>query len=427
MKFLKIDKCNYVYMKTNIFTLPFSINKNTIVRISNIVFAYLTSAIVVIASLYAIKLSPELASQTELMVFVLIVSMVSGIQLGIVKSVLVSSNASEKYLSFDLNKLIKLSFLRVIPVSFGISLLWFFLDNKSNIIEIYIFSLLLSFIAVSSSEARVIFDHFGKHSRAVWAKQGGLSLGISCFTSGMLLGMSFQVSVIVYVVVRSAWIIFQLKNIQNFDLKERQIKFNSKETSQWVGFHGVSILAMVSGNLDRIVVSYFLIANEILDYFLIYEIFTKYWLIAYLANPILFTYLTKSKDNFKKIRSVLFWLSIFALLSIFVFWMFIVFFPNGLSDIFKIQIKVDYVFMFLIAIVVNSITQSIVTIIQAKGKSRKVFLINILITVFMVFTYILMASESGLEGVMLAWLVKSIIELVVFSWFYRAIFRSLKG
>jgi O-antigen/teichoic acid export membrane protein len=425
MKFLKINKCNYAYMKTNIFTLPFSINKNTIARISNIVFAYLTSAIIVIASLYTIKLSPELSSQTELMVFVLIVSMISGIELGIVKSVLASSNISEKYLSFDLNKLIKLSFLRVIPASFGISLLWFFLDNKSSIIEIYIFSLLLSFIAVASSEARVIFDHFGKHSKAVWAKQGGLSLGMSCFISGMLLGMSFQVSVMAYVVVRSAWIIFQFQNLQNFNLKERQIKFNSKETNQWVGFHGVSILAMASGNLDRIVVSYFLIANEVLDYFLIYEIFTKYWLIAYLVNPILFTYLAKSKDNFKKIKSVLFWLSIFALLSVFVFWMFIVFFPNGPLDILKIQIKVDYILMFLIAIVVNSITQSIITIIQAKGKSRKVFLINILITAFMVFIYILMASESGLKGVILAWLVRSIIELFAFLWLYFRLLRKI--
>ncbi len=424
MKFLKIDKCNYVYMKKDIFTLPFSINKNTIARISNIVFAYLVSAIVVIASLYVIKLSPELNSQTELMVFVLIVSMISGIELGIVKSVLAFSNTSEKYLSFDLNKLIKLSFLRVIPVSFGISLLWFFLDNKSSIIEMYIFSLLLSFIAVASSEVRVIFDHFGKHSKAVWAKQGGLSLGMFCFASGMLLGMSFHVSVIAYVVVRSAWILFQFKNIQKFNLKQKQIKFNSKETGQWVGFHGVSILSMVSGNLDRILVSYFLIANEVLDYFLIYEIFTKYWLIAYLANPILFTYLTKSKDNFKKIRSVFFWLSIFSLLSVFVFWIFIVFFPNGFSDIFKIQVKVDYIFMFLIAIVVNSITQSIITVIQAKGESRKVFLINILITLLMVFIFILMASESGLVGVILAWLIKSFIELFAFLLFYSRLVRE---
>lgn len=411
-------------MKKDIFTLPFSINKNTIARISNIVFAYLVSAIVVIASLYVIKLSPELNSQTELMVFVLIVSMISGIELGIVKSVLAFSNTSEKYLSFDLNKLIKLSFLRVIPVSFGISLLWFFLDNKSSIIEMYIFSLLLSFIAVASSEVRVIFDHFGKHSKAVWAKQGGLSLGMFCFASGMLLGMSFHVSVIAYVVVRSAWILFQFKNIQKFNLKQKQIKFNSKETGQWVGFHGVSILSMVSGNLDRILVSYFLIANEVLDYFLIYEIFTKYWLIAYLANPILFTYLTKSKDNFKKIRSVFFWLSIFSLLSVFVFWIFIVFFPNGFSDIFKIQVKVDYIFMFLIAIVVNSITQSIITVIQAKGESRKVFLINILITLLMVFIFILMASESGLVGVILAWLIKSFIELFAFLLFYSRLVRE---
>jgi len=397
-----------------------------VARSFNVIGSYALSAIVLIGSLAIFNNNQSLANPEIITNFILIAGLAGGVELGLVKSYLVNTRKTKSQ-SFSITTLIEKVSLRACIPSVFIFLLWSNLDSDLGMLQKFIFSYGFCLIGLLSSELRVIFDSIGFHSSAIWTKQGGITLGILAFISSIYFGFGQSKSLIMYFLVRVFWLALLFYRYDKVRLPNKIVTFANADIAGWRYMFGLSSLAVIGGNIDRIIVSYFLGANEVITYFLIYEIFTKYWLIAYIINPIIFVRYTVNSETSTSMRNLFQVLCSLSLISVGILIAFVNYNPNFFNNIFNINISNLYIVVFFIAIAINGVTQSVSTVLQSWGRSENLVKINMTVTVIMGLSFIYAIIEFGVNGLLVSWLIKSLFEVaLVASLFYRRKYEFLQ-
>ena len=392
---------NYINLLTN------CMNKN-LVRSVNLISSYLVSGIVLIGVLAIFNNNQSLNAET-ITNFVLLVTIAGGFELGLVKSSLINIDNSRSYSFKKLSLISKVSVRAIIP-SIIIFLLWTFLNNDSSFLFKIIFSYCLCIIGILSSELRVIFDNNGNHSTAVWTKQGGITLGILTFVFSIYLGYGDAISLGMYCLMRVLYLILLFHRFNKINFSDKEIFFDKNQISGWKNIFGLSLLAVISGNIDRILISYFLDPLVVLNYFLIYEIFTKYWLIAVIVNPIIFVQFANGGNGVLSGIGILKILGVISIISVAILVTFISFNPMFFNNILNISINNLFIILFFIAIVINCVTQIASTLLLSRGYAQNLLIITITVTLVIALTLVYALTNFGVNGLLVTWLIKSCFE-----------------
>lgn len=391
--------------------LPFLTYKRS-VKALNIVSAYACSAIVLIISLTIFNNNQELVNPTIITNFILVVALTSGFELGLVKSSLINSYGPKQQ-NFDLYLLFKKTSVKALIPSIFISILWISFGGSLSIVSKIIFSYSMCLIGVFTAELRVVFNHIKSYSIAAWVKQAGMTIGILAFLIGIYFGFGQFLSLFLYCLTRAVWLALVSYKYKKISSGKKLVKFDKNEHLGWESIFSLNLLAIISGNADRIIASYFLESSALIGYFLIYEIVTKYWIIVYITNPIIFV---RSADSTKSNANMPIFIKITSILAVFSICFFIYFlyqFPLFFNNFFNIQIKNLFISIFFSAIVLNSITQVISTILISRGYAKSLLKINTTVAMTMGIISILAIINYGVNGLITAWLLKSIFEGVL--------------
>lgn len=405
-----------MYTLFNVLVVFFSTNK---ARSFNVIGSYVISAIVLIGTLAIFNNNQSLVSPEIITNFILIVALAGGLELGLVKSYLVNQKGAKTQL-FSKTVLIEKVSLRAFIPSVFIFILWVNLGPDPGILQKFIFSYCFCLIGLLSSELRVIFNNIGLHSSAIWTKQGGITFGILSFICGIYLGFGVTISLIMYFLARIFWLTLLFYRYDKICVGNKIVTFENAEIAGWKHMFALNSLSIISGNTDRILVVYFLGADLGITYFLINEIFTKYYLIAYIINPIIFVRYATGGDGLIGVRNLLKVLCALAILSVGILIFLVSYNPDFFNSVFNINIGNLYIVVFFMAIVINSVTQTVSTLLQSWGYSDYLVKYNIIITLVMSICYTFALIEFGLNGLLVTWLIKSLFEAtLIASLFFR--------
>lgn len=400
----------------NVLVHFFSTNK---ARSFHIVGSYAISAIVLIGALAIFNNNQSLISPEIITNFVLIVALAGGLELGLVKSYLVNLEGTRSQL-FSTTVLIEKVSLRAFIPSVFIFLLWVNLGPDPGILQKFIFSYGFCLIGLLSSELKVIFNNIGLHSSAIWTKQGGITFGILSFMCGIYLGFGLTISLIMYFLARIFWLALLFYRYDKIRVGNKIVTFENADIAGWQNMFALSSLAIISGNIDRILVAYFLVAGLGITYFLIYEIFTKYYVIAYIINPIIFVRYADGGDGLISVRNLLKVLCALAMISVGILILFVSYNPDFFNSVFNINIGNLYIVVFFMAIVINSVTQTVSTLLQSWGYTEYLLKYSIIVTLVMFISFTFAITEFGLNGLLVTWLIKSLFEAaLITSLFFR--------
>ena len=400
----------------NVLVHFFSTNK---ARSFNVVGSYAISAIVLIGALAIFNNNQSLVNPEIITNFVLIVALAGGLELGLVKSYLINLKGARSQL-FSKTVLIEKVSLRAFIPSVFIFLLWVNLGPDPGILQKFIFSYGFCLIGLLSSELRVIFNNIGLHSSAIWTKQGGITFGILSFISAIYLGFGVTISLIMYFLARIFWLVLLFYRYDKIRVGNKIVTFENADIAGWKHMFALNSLAIISGNIDRILVVYFLGADLGITYFLIYEIFTKYYLIAYIINPIIFVRYAAGGDGLIRARNLLKVLCALAMTSVGILIFFVSYNPDFFNSVFNINIGNSYTVVFFMAIVINSVTQTVSALLQAWGYTEYLVKYSIIVTLVMCVSFTFAITEFGLNGLLVTWLIKSLFETaLITSLFFR--------
>ncbi|MDQ2861375.1 MAG: hypothetical protein M3T55_11775 [Pseudomonadota bacterium] len=172
----------------------------------------------------------------------------------------------------------------------------------------------------------------------------------------------------------------------------------------------VSVLAAAGGSIDRVLALRYLPAAAYASYYLLYEIFSRFWVAPYLLTPILFARLAGGRECGAFIRRA--WVGTAAAGAVLVGAVagLCVAAPALLSGFVGTSFAL-FPIAFAAAVALGALTQLRIAELQARGAARRATLIVGLGAVFSGVVFFALIRRMGAEGLMLAWLVKSVAEL----------------
>ncbi|MGI9169799.1 MAG: hypothetical protein ACR2FH_06420 [Caulobacteraceae bacterium] len=190
----------------------------------------------------------------------------------------------------------------------------------------------------------------------------------------------------------------------------RDLLWRQLGDQRWMELAGASVLAAASGSTDRILALRYLPATAYGSYYLLYELFSRFWLIPYLLVPVRFARVAAGQDSRAFIRRA--WRLTLAAGMVFVAATAAVCFaaPRLLDRLVGIAFG-PFTIAFAVAVVVGALTQLRIAELQGAGEARRVTLVVGVCVVCSAGVFFVFIRQMGAPGLLLAWLVKSVVEL----------------
>jgi hypothetical protein len=385
-------------------------------RAGTATLAYLLTSLVLLAAAVLMKrsLAPDLTQISLSVVFVS--TLVSGLEPGTAKAATV--NFSTKWPPKAMAGLFWASCAKALIASPVLGLLWRVSAPTVPWVVLGWLPLIVltGFVA---TDFRVLLDVRGEHSAAIWLKQGPIAAGFATLATLLLAGQGIGAAVacstllrLVLTLVLLAWRLEELP----FEIT-RAAWLNAKamlRDSRWPHFALVSALAALSGSLDRFVALRTLSATDYNLYFIVFEVLSKFWLLAYLAGPVVFA--RRATGTLSKQTMALVHLGIWCvgLVYLFAISVFYAWWPSeahawigdpgpGLPALLALGG----------AIVISSSAQLNLIDIQARGGRWMASGLTGASLVAAGVLFSLCSHRWGFAGLLWAWLAKSTIELVL--------------
>lgn len=387
----------------------------------NLIFAYLTTAIFLTGAILFLKDGFPPETLKIVLAYIFISGVASGIEPGTAKILLIKAKQSSGLFYFSFKWLLIASILKSVLATPFIALMWLSLQAGGlDAFEIFFYSLVSLIVGFLTTELRVVFDSNERFATAIWLKQGSLSVGFMVIALALWIGISIEFAIALSLSMRFIWaLIFHIVNSIYFQASLFKLRDFRREFFDfgWVDLGLVSILAAIGGSIDRIVALRYLNLNDASEYFIIYEILSKFWIIAYLFSPIVFVKSARGVEALNLIKvivlgtiflGILYVSMIFSVLN---FWPYLVHkISNGVSSVFGIT-------CFSISMVITSISIIISAYLQGIGKARVALIISFIGMCITGVVFYAFTLYAGILGLYFSWLVKGLIELAMFSAF----------
>lgn len=389
-------------------------------RVTGLVLAYAFTSLTTIGAIFLLRAHATPAELQFFLGLLLIAGVSAGFDSGTAKAAMIRQAGGGP--TAWARDILALSALKGAVASLPIGLIWGVTDPAIGI-AILVWALPITVAGFISTDYRVSLDFAGRHQQALWMKQGSLALGILAAALVLLLNGSIIAALACSVLTRLGWSLafIALATRSGVPWAPEGAARSSLADGvrallsdpRWRSIFLISVLAAVSGNIDRFVVLRLLPSADSGDYFLWYEVISKFWLIPYVAGPILFAKRLRSGPSnalllgsmgFAAGAGLAFLAALPAAVTLLAAWL-----PTPFN-------RIDLpILLFALAIVVSALAQLMAADLQARG--RQAYILFALFTV-MLATPVLFgvgATLYGVAGVYIAWLVKSLLELVLYG------------
>ncbi len=383
--------------------------------------AYLAAALIVIATLLALKGRVEPRVLRALLGYFFIASLSAGLDPATVKAAALATSDPARVDSIDVRAALAASVLKGLAASPFLALVWRFADPAINLATLG-WTPGLCVAGFVATDLRVLFDLRGRHATAIWVKQGGLAAGLALTAALAWLRVPLAAGVAVSTLARLAFVAVAASVV----LRPMATRAHAATTvfvsrvnallvdRRWPALAGASLVAAISGSSDRVFGLRFLSAEAWAGYYLLYEVFSKFWFIPYLLSPILFARrLADGPDGmFPRVAwrltsaaGVEFLSVVVAAIVLARYWP-----PVGLHLVLGLPTV-----GFAGAVVINSFTQLRIAELQAAGAARRVLLAMGLSAGVSAALFYNAARGFGAVGLLIAWLLKALFEFAAIT------------
>ena len=397
-------------------------------RAAAVTAAYLAGAAAVLLTVIALRGLVPPSILRRFLGFVFIASLTAGLEPGTVKAAAlgeagVRGAGRGAYLAAGAIKGLAAS-----PV---LALLWRFADPGVSLATLA-WTPALAVVGFCATDLRALVDLQGRYAVAIAVKQGGLAGGV--VLAGVLIGLGIPVAGAVGVscVARLAFLVPVADLVAGPSLLAprvgpstgRQV-WRLLSDRRWLDLAAVSAIAAASGGADRLFGLRYLTPASYGGYYLTYELLSKFWLIPYLLSPILFA--RRAADSGAAAGADPFvgaaWaLTAFAGAAFVVVTAGIVLLaPSLLRQVIGASFGLATV-GFAAAVVVNSFSQLRLADLQGARRSRRAAVATAVGAAVSIPLFFVAARTFGGGGLLLAWLVKAVLELAALTvrWSPRA-------
>jgi len=380
------------------------------VRSAMAVGAYLATALVAAAAILALRQAISPAALQSALGFFFIAAIAAGLEPATVKAAVLggaSRGAIPGPAAPAWQVVIAVKALAASPL---LALLWRFADPHVPLVDL-IWLPAVALAGFAATELRVLFDIKGRHAAAIWLKQGSLAGGLALLAILIGAGVPLFWAIGVSTAGRlglAAWAAFVPPRARTpFHLDQIGPLLGDV---RWMELAAASVLAAASGSADRVLALRYLPAATYAAYYLLYEIFSRFWAAPYLLTPILFARLAAGQPSGVFIRRA--WAAIACAGLAFVGAVAgVCVFASGPLDRFAGASFGLFPIAFAAAVAIGAFTQLRIAELQGRGAARRATLTVGLCAIFSAVVFYVLVRHMGAEGLMLAWLIKSVVEL----------------
>jgi hypothetical protein len=367
---------------------------------------YVGAALLVLLAVIVARRQLTADSLRAFLAYLVISTISSGLEPGTVKTLAVTHGAGAEP---PIPAVLLASMLKAIAAAPFLAVVWR-LSEPGVSPRTLLLSPLIAIAGFSVTDLRVLLDLRGRHAAAIGFKQLSASAGAVITAGLMILGMTAFWAILVACVMRLALVAPFARGLTPWRRTFRSA-WAMLADLRWLEFAGASILSSAGGSVDRIVAIRFLSAAALGSYYVVFEMFSRFWLLPYLLTPILFARRVNGEPSEGFLR--LAWGTTALAGAAFL---------AGLAALTALDPRIleavigrplDLASLGLAgAILIASFGQLRVAELQAGGRTRRVVYLLVFSLVCSAAIFWIAAREAGVRGLMWAWLAKAFIELV---------------
>ena len=294
-----------------------------------------------------------------------------------------------------------------------LALLWKFADPAATA-PLLAWAPAVAVAGFCATDLRVLSDLRGRHALAIGLKQGSLAGGV--LVAGLVVAFRAPLTwgVAAACLGRLALIGLAVDNgLRRGDAGDlwREVRrlFGDR---RWLDLAAVSLIAAASGSTDRVFGLRYLSPVTFGGYYLVYELFSRFWLIPYVLSPILFARRAAGGSGVAFVRGAWGLTAVAGTLFLAVTAGVILLASALLARLIGVSFGLP-VLAFAAAVVVSSFGQLRLAELQGAGRSRRAAVAAGVGAVVSVPLFFLMVRAFGAPGLMFAWLAKACVELAV--------------
>ena len=379
--------------------------KSFAIRAGTVAGAYLVTGLTVMLMVVALRQTLPPPTLRELLGFYFVAALAAGLDPGTAKALFIGESREA-----GLAAVLGASALKALVVAPVLGVVWRFAAPGLPL-AILLTTPLIVIAGFWATDVRVLLDLRGRHASAVWLKQGSLAAGFVLAAILVGSGLPLLWAVLISSLARLSLPVLAGWTDQPLSTGTRSAIGLLSQTP-WIAFAGVSVLGAAGGSIDRVVALRWLPAANYSGYYLLYELFSRFWLLPYLLTPILFARIVAGQGGgvFAAWSWRFTWFAGFA----FVIWVAGVAFcaPGLLHGLLGVSFGLPTV-AFAGAIAISALTQLRVAELQAAGGARHALLATLAGTLVAVVAFGFGVRHMGVDGLLWAWLLKSAAEFSV--------------
>lgn len=384
------------------------------VRAAWAVGAYLVTALVAAAAIVILRRVISPAALRSLLGFIFIAAIAAGLEPATVKAAALRGGADDAgrdggIWAVGAPAWLGVGAVKALAVSPLLAVLWRFADPHVSLVDLAWLPA-VALAGFAATDQRVLLDIQGRHTAAIWLKQGSLAGGLAGLTALAWAGVPVFWAIGASTAGRLAlvaWAAAWTRGAAPVSLARMKALLGD---IRWVELAAASLVAALGGSIDRVLALRYLPAAAYPAYYLLYEVFSRFWLAPYLLTPILFARLAAGQESGAFIRRA--WLATGAAGALFVAAMagFCLAAPQALGRLVGASFGLFPV-AFAAAVAIGALTQLRIAELQGLGAARRAAVIVGLCAAFAALVFFVFVRRMGAEGLMVAWLIKSVVEL----------------
>jgi O-antigen/teichoic acid export membrane protein len=372
--------------------------------------AYVLAGAIVLIVVLVLRRHISASALRDVLSYFFISSLAAGLEPATAKAALLRGSASQG----PDRVLLAVSAAKALAAAPFIAVVWRFIDPGLPLGALFL-TPLIALAGFAASDLRVFLDVRGHYVRAIGLKQGSLAGGLVVVGALTLLGVPLVWSMAASTAARVALPLFA------FDLGPARSGVRSWAAAldhltdvRWLELMGASAISAIDGSTDRILGPRYLAPTVFATYYLVFEVFGRFWILSYVITPILFARLASHQDTGALVRGGVAFILGAGVGFLSLIGVGFLLAPALLARLLGAAYGPP-IFAFALAVVLVGVMQIWFAYLQGSGRTRRATILIGLDAVLSALVFFVLLQRFGLAGLFVGWLVKALLELLVLS------------
>jgi hypothetical protein len=373
--------------------------------------AYVATALVVLMVVLLLRRQIDPAPLRDALSFLFIAALAAGLEPGTVKAAMLRGAKGDRASAIGARAFLAVSALKGVLAAPLLAIVWRVADPHLEV-RALIWTPFVAVAGFAATDLRVLYDVRGRHALAIWLKQGSLSGGLVVLAGLLWAGMPLFWAMGVSTIPRLALVLcaaLREPRPARATPLSRQVRWLLGDI-RWLELAGASAIAAVGGSADRVLALRYLAPTAYAAYYLLYEAFSRFWLLPYLLTPIVFARRAAGQAADALVRGA--WLTTLVAGIAFVGAVGLAqaIAPEAVARLLGARFGAPLL-AFAAAVVLNSFSQLRVADLQGSGATGRTAIVTGAVAAVSLCVFFVAVQTFGPTGLLMAWLIKSGLEL----------------